>query len=271
MLRIIQSDKGGLAAHLKGHERECAEVDAGAVDGQADQFLIIGKDTENRSRNKEHRQPQNDVDDKAADEDETDTFGDAFVLFASVVIAHDILACGSDSAVRKAHDLSYRIGKTHRADIQCPEVSAEAFEHDVDDSLRHAGRDLKRKSGRAEFYKSRQLLLVDEKALQTKRGSFTAKEEDDPKGARALGNDRREGRTTDAHIEYKDKKRVERDIQYGAENDRGHADLRKSLRRDKRVHAETDQDGDRSDHVDAEIIDRIRKRRFISAEDLEDP
>ena len=73
------------------------------------------------------------------------------------------------------------------------------------------------------------------------------------------------------NIEYKDKKRVERDIQYGAENDRGHADLRKSLRRDKRVHAETDQDGDRSDHVDAEIIDRIRKRRFIPAEDLEDP
>ena len=241
------------------------------MNGQVDQFLVIGKDTEDRSRNKEHREPQKDIDDQAADEDEADAFGDTLILLRAVVIAHDILSRGGNSAVRKTHDLSNRIRQAHRADIERTELAAEAFEHDVYDRLRHTGRDLKRKSGRAEFDESRELFSVDEKTLQAKRRPFASKEDNDPQGARALGNDRRESRAFDAHIEYEDEERVERDIQDGAENNGGHTDLRKALRRDERVHAEADQHGDRADDVDAEIVDCVGKRGFVTAEDLEDP
>ena len=174
MLRVVQRDKGSLAAHLKRHEREGAEEDACAVDRQVNQLRIVGEDADDRTREKEHHDPHQDIDQKTAEEDEIDALGDTFIFLCTVVITHDVLPGGRDAAVRQTHDLPYRIRQAHRADVERAEGSAPGLQHDVHDGLREAARDAEGKACRAELEKTSELLAVDEKMTQAKRRPLTS-------------------------------------------------------------------------------------------------
>ena len=271
VLWIIQGHEGGLSTHLQSHEREGKEVDPGTMDRQVDQLRIVGKDSDDRSRDQENHGPHQDIDRKTAKEDKADAFRDTAAFFGAVVIAHDILAGIGDAAVRQAHDLADGIIEAHGADVKCAERTTPCFQHDVHDRLRNAGGDLEGKSGRAELQQAANLALIDQEFLKAERRALTSKEKHYPQGADALGEDRGQCRALDAHTEGEDEKRVKCDIHDGADDDGQHADLREPLCVDERIHAETQKDRDRADHVNAEIADCVRQREFITAEKLQEP
>ena len=191
------------------------------------------------------------------------------VELCPVIVADDRLGTLGDPFDRQQDELEEGEEDGHRADGDiAAETAGLVVEADVEEALREAHE----KRGRTEDDD----LPQDRKpgpqvaGADFQLGPFPEKEGHDPDKGGKLADDRRQGRTLDAHPEGEDEERVQDDVQDAAQHRRHHRRLGKALGGDVIVHPDRQLDKEGADYIGGDIIFRIGQGVFARPEEDEE-
>ena len=106
--------------------------------------------------------------------------------------------------------------------------------------------------------------------LQTNHAFLGGQKLDYPCRADSLGNDRRQSSSLYPHSEYKDKYRIQADIDNCSDQDREHGNPGFSLTADKCIKSHSELDEYCSQQIDSNVAFRILDRRLAGPEGIQD-
>ena len=210
-------------------------------------------------------QPQQRGIGNAGNQQQPEGLADAPDVARAEVIADDRLRALRQSLQRQHGELHHGGEDGHRAD---GDVAAVLQQRGVEADGQHAFGRLHHERGQPQQNAGRdQTRLNAEVAqLQAQHAFFAGDEQHHPYGRHRLRQHRCDCRALYAEVERKNEERVEHDVAERADEHRQHADLRKPLRGDERVHPERELNEQRAERVNAHILLCIADGIFARAE-----
>ena len=229
-----------------------------------EEFLVRSEDMGQTFREGHEKRPGNHRKGDAHDQKITEGLSDPAGVFGAVVIGNQRL--GALAKPRKGQERELNQGEEdrHRSDR---DVTPEFLERGIEANGQNALADLHQES-RAPQKKQRadfSPIRSHEGEAEPPHAVLRKEEGHDPNAGYRLRNDGRTSRAFDPHPEGEDEKRIERDIEDGANQDREHRGGGLAHRGDEAIEPEGEFDEEGPDRVDVHVIEGVADRVLRSA------
>ena len=187
-----------------------------------------------------------------------DSLSHSPVFFCAVVEPDDRLGRAGQAADGCGDHLAHRVEHGHHAHVQIP---AEKLQGGIADDLHGAIGHRHDKAGKTQGADP-----ADKPPLQAHGGAFqtdhrfsAAEKGDCPQGGDKLGDHRGNGGTLHSQIQHKDKQRVQRDVDHGAQQHGHHPLAAEALGIDKVVHSQPHHHKQAAAEIDGDVAVRVRE------------